>query len=156
MLLRPADLADAQAITDIFISCRELQLPYARSPHSAEQILCWVRQHLIPGGGVTVAQLGNEAVGFMATSRGDECAWIDQMYLKPGFLRQGIGAVLMSRALKALAVPIRLHTFQENHGARRFYERHGFQAVRLTDGQANEEQCPDVLYERVIGLSTVD
>lgn len=148
MFLRPADLADAQAINDIFISCRELHLPYARSAHSAEKILRWVREHLIPGGGVTVAQIGNETVGFMATSRGDECAWIDQMYLKPGFLHQGIGAVLMSHALNILSLPIRLHTFQENHGARRFYERHGFQAIRFTDGQANEERCPDVLYER--------
>ena len=155
MFLRPADLADAQAIADIFISCRELHLPYARSPHSAEQILCWVREHLIPGGGVTVAQIGNEAVGFMATSRVEECAWIDQMYLKPGFLSRGIGAVFMAQAVNTLGHPIRLHTFQESHGARRFYERHGFQAIRFTDGQANEEQCPDVLYERIFGLSLV-
>lgn len=148
MLLRPADPADAQAITDIFISCRELNLPFAPTPHSAEQILCWVREHLIPGGRVTVAQIGNEAVGFMATSSADGCSWIDQMYLKPGCLHQGIGAVLMSHALKTLALPVRLHTFQENHGARRFYERHGFQAIQFTDGQANEERCPDVLYER--------
>jgi ribosomal protein S18 acetylase RimI-like enzyme len=44
---------------------------------------------------------------------------------------------------------VRLYTFQENTGARRFYERHGFKAVKLTDGHDNEENCPDVLYERI-------
>ena len=40
-----------------------------------------------------------------------------------------------------------VYTFQANAGARRFYERHGFVPVEFTDGQANEERCPDVLYE---------
>jgi hypothetical protein len=44
--------------------------------------------------------------------------------------------------------PVRLYTFQENTGARRFYERHGFVAIQFTNGETNEEHCPDVLYER--------
>lgn len=36
---------------------------------------------------------------------------------------------------------------QANVRARRFYERYGFRAIRLSDGRANEEHCPDVLYE---------
>jgi RimJ/RimL family protein N-acetyltransferase len=43
--------------------------------------------------------------------------------------------------------PIRLYTFQQNNGARQFYERNGFSPVRCSDGAANEERCPDVLYE---------
>ena len=46
--------------------------------------------------------------------------------------------------------PIRLYTFQTNAGARRFYERYGFRAIRFTDGRANEEHCPDVLYELAV------
>jgi ribosomal protein S18 acetylase RimI-like enzyme len=46
-----------------------------------------------------------------------------------------------------LTSPIRLYTFQENDGARRFYERHGFRAIEFGDGSNNEENCPDVLYE---------
>lgn len=49
-------------------------------------------------------------------------------------------------AARSLA-PLRLYTFQANHGAMRFYERHDFLAIAFTDGQANEERCPDVLYE---------
>ena len=43
--------------------------------------------------------------------------------------------------------PIRLYTFQTHSLARRFYERHGYKAIEFTDGQGNEEKCPDVLYE---------
>lgn len=43
--------------------------------------------------------------------------------------------------------PIRLYTFQQNAGARRFYGRSGFASIQFTDGSANEERCPDVLYE---------
>ena len=149
VVLRQAVSSDSQAIAAIRINCQSLYLPYASSPHSAAQLLSWVDGHLIPSGGVAVAQAADETVGFMATSRADDCCWIDQMYVKPGWLSQGIGAVLMAHALNTLHRPIRLHTFQENHGARRFYERHGFQAIHFTDGQANEEHCPDVLYERL-------
>lgn len=40
-----------------------------------------------------------------------------------------------------------LWTFQKNEGARRFYERHGFRVVKLTDRRDNMEQEPDVQYE---------
>jgi hypothetical protein len=39
-----------------------------------------------------------------------------------------------------------LWTFQQNDGARRFYERHGLRLIRLTDGEDNEEKTPDALY----------
>jgi hypothetical protein len=37
-----------------------------------------------------------------------------------------------------------LWTFLVNSGARRFYERHGFEAVEFGDGSHNEEGQPDV------------
>ena len=39
-----------------------------------------------------------------------------------------------------------LWVFQKNEGARRFYERHGFELVKLTDGAENMEREPDALY----------
>lgn len=41
-----------------------------------------------------------------------------------------------------------LWTFQANARARTSYERAGFSAVELTDGQRNEELEPDVRYVR--------
>jgi RimJ/RimL family protein N-acetyltransferase len=42
---------------------------------------------------------------------------------------------------------LELWVFQRNEGARRFYERHGFRLLKLTDGTGNMEQEPDALYE---------
>jgi ribosomal protein S18 acetylase RimI-like enzyme len=41
---------------------------------------------------------------------------------------------------------LQLWAFQSNARARRFYERHGFEAVEFTDGNGNEERWPDVRY----------
>jgi GNAT superfamily N-acetyltransferase len=69
------------------------------------------------------------------------------MAVDPRVLGKGIGSVLLAHAIGTLARPIRLYTFQQNVGARRFYERHGFLAIEFTEGEDNEEKCPDVLYE---------
>jgi hypothetical protein len=42
---------------------------------------------------------------------------------------------------------LQLWTFVSNLGAQRFYLRHGFVEVERTDGAANEEHAPDILYE---------
>ena len=47
---------------------------------------------------------------------------------------------------KAGSAELQLWTFQRNRSARRFYEKHRFQAMRETDGTGNEEREPDVLY----------
>jgi ribosomal protein S18 acetylase RimI-like enzyme len=54
---------------------------------------------------------------------------------------------LVARAKDELGSPIRLYTFQANHAAIRFYERHGFRPIRFGDGTDNEEKAPDVLME---------
>ncbi len=83
----------------------------------------------------------------LAVSETDDAAWIDQLYVLPGHENQGLGSDLLRFAHDSLRKPIRLFTFQQNIGARRFYERHGYKVVAVSDGQGNEEKCPDVLYE---------
>jgi hypothetical protein len=53
---------------------------------------------------------------------------------------------LLIAAAKATSQALSLWCFLANAGARRFYERHDFQPVALTDGERNEEKLPDVLY----------
>ena len=96
---------------------------------------------------MTVAERGGELVGLMALSSQPDGRWIDQMSVHPSCVGQHIGSMLLAQALATLPAPIRLYAFQQNAGARRFYERHGFVAVTFTQGEANEERCPDVLYE---------
>jgi GNAT superfamily N-acetyltransferase len=146
--LRPAILADAGAIADVLFESRAAFLSYAPSPHTDEEVRAWVRDVLLPREDVTVATMADHIVGVMAMHRSDGIAWITQLYLAPSHVGLGIGSRLLGRALATAPRPIRLYTFQQNTGARRFYERNGFLPIRLTDGAANEERCPDVLYER--------
>lgn len=88
----------------------------------------------------------------MATSREDGLGWIDQLYVAPAFTGRGIGSLLLAQAKAELGPPLRLYTFQANMGARRFYKRHEFEPVEFSDGQNNEEKCPDVLYQWTVAL----
>jgi ribosomal protein S18 acetylase RimI-like enzyme len=122
-------------------------MPYAQSAHSDGEIRDWVANHLVPSDGVTVAELQGTVVGIMATEQAQMRRWVTQMAVDAALVGQGIGSLLLAHAMRTLTPPIRLYTFQANTRARRFYQRHGFEAIELTDGQANEERCPDVLYE---------
>jgi GNAT superfamily N-acetyltransferase len=145
--LRSAAPGDAAEVAQVLITSREAFLPFAPSPHSPEDILAWVTRQLIPSGAVTVAEVDGRLAGVVATSHAGGVSWVDQLYVRPGFVSRGIGAQLLASAHTTLPRPIRLYTFQPNAGARRFFERHGYIAIDFTDGRANEEQCPDVLYE---------
>ncbi|MGQ7847056.1 GNAT family N-acetyltransferase [Granulosicoccus sp. 3-233] len=145
--LRSASEGDAESVARILVSARLAYLPFAPSAHSPDAVRRWVGNNLIPSGGVVVAQLDDENVGVLAISESGGIGWIDQLYMAPGHVNQGIGSQLLEHALSLLPRPIHLWTFQENHGAIRFYQRHGFKAIRYTDGAGNEEKCPDMLFE---------
>lgn len=145
--LRLAEKADHERVSNILIDARAAFMPYAPSAHAEQEVRDWVRNHLIPIGNVMVVTVNEDVVGFMAISYNDGYSWIDQMYVQPSLVGRGIGTKLLQHALAVLPSPIRLYTFQANTGARRFYERNGFHIIELIDGQANEELCPDVLYE---------
>jgi GNAT superfamily N-acetyltransferase len=145
--LRPATAADAHSVASLLIETRAKFMPYAPSAHPETEVREWVKNHLVPAGGVTVAEAQGQVVAAMATETTDGLSWITQMAVNPQLVVHGVGSLLLAHAIRTLAPPIRLYTFQANAGARRFYERHGFVPIEFTDGQANEERCPDVLYE---------
>lgn len=148
--LRPARAADADAVATVLRLSRLVLMPFAPSARSDDENGQWVAQHLIPGGGVTVAEHAGQVVGVLAMRSQAEAHWIDQLYVHPSQAAVGVGSALLRHALKQAvrpALPVRLYTFQANHHARAFYEKQGFQAVAFSDGQGNEEKCPDVLYE---------
>ena len=145
--LRPVAAEDAPCVASLLINTRSAFMPYAPSAHPEEELREWVASSLVPSGGVTVAELQGRVVAAMATERSTEFSWITQMAVDPSLVGRGIGSLLLAHAMRTLPRPIRLYTFQANVGARRFYERHGFRPIAFTDGQTNEERCPDVLYE---------
>jgi GNAT superfamily N-acetyltransferase len=148
--LRAATLEDAPQAAEVLLSSRRAFLPYAPSAHTDAEVHRWVREALIPSGGVTVACAGTLVVGVLATACTSGVSWVNQLYIAPSHVGQGIGSRLLSHALLSLPLPVRLYTFQANTRASSFYERHGFKAVAFSDGTANEEHCPDVLYELAV------
>lgn len=146
-MLRSALAEDAPAVARVLVESRRASLPFAPSPHTPADVQDWVAKQLIPAGRVTVAVQGGRIVAVLAVSEDEDVGWIDQLYVLPGFENQGMGSALLRLAHESIKRPIRLFTFQQNAGARRFYERHGYKAITFSDGRSNEEKCPDVLYE---------
>jgi GNAT superfamily N-acetyltransferase len=147
VVLRQATPTDAARVADVYLASRKTFLGFAPLAHSDAEIRNWVVDVLIPSGGVIVASIADGTIGMMALSRDGQYDWIDQLYLHPSAVGRGIGTQLLGRAKRELGPVIRLYTFQANIASRRFYERHGFQPIAFSDGSANEEHCPDVLYE---------
>ena len=145
--LRPATLADADAVADVYLRSRKELVACAPLAHSDESVRGWVRERLIPAGRTTVAVVDGQIVGLIAVASTSDASWIEQLYLHPAWIGRGLGTQLLERAWVELSPPIRLYTFQCNQRARDFYEGRGFKAVRFSDGSGNEEKCPDVLYE---------
>ena len=146
--LRQATAADASRVAGLLIDTRAAFMPYAQSVRRDEELRAWIASSLIPSGGVVVAEIHGAVVAAMHTERSETISWITQMAVDPAFVGQGIGSLLLAHAVRTMPRPLRLYTFQANQAARRFYERHGFIPIEFTDGQTNEERCPDVLYER--------
>ena len=144
---RKAEPDDAAEVAEVYLQSRKTYVAFAPLAHSEAEVKQWVAKILIPSGNVEVAPIEEQIVGMCGTAYREPISWIDHLYLKPAFVGQGIGSLLLNRALEKLRRPIRLYTFQENTGACRFYERFGFVAIEYGDGSGNEEGVPDVLYE---------
>jgi GNAT superfamily N-acetyltransferase len=142
MILRPATAADAAAVAEVYLAARAAASPNVKWAHSDADVRAWIRDHLIPHGGMTVAVEGQTLHGYIATS--DE--WVDHLFIHPLSWRQGIGAMLLGHAKAVRPTGLRLWTFQTNARARAFYERQGFVIDHFTDGADNEEREPDVLF----------
>lgn len=110
--------------------------------HSDDDVRAFFERIVVTQREPWVAELDGDVVGLLVLD-GDD---VDQLYVEPGLTSQGIGTALLHHAKGLRPDGLHLWTFQSNTGARRFYERHGFDVVRMTDGD-NEEGAPDVLYE---------
>ncbi|MCU0949790.1 MAG: GNAT family N-acetyltransferase [Burkholderiaceae bacterium] len=151
---RRAVAADADAVADVYLASRRVHVAFAPLAHDAAQVRRWLATQVLPAGGTWVAQREGVVAAMLVLStdaRGTQGAqpvhWIDHLYVTPTAVGHGLGRALMQVALREAGRPLRLFTFAQNDGARRFYERLGFVARQFGDGRDNEEGRPDVLYE---------
>lgn len=140
---RLARSADAPGIADVYLASYAATYAFPRA-HSDAATRSWIAEVLLSTREVWVATAGPEksVVAMMALT--DDM--IDQLYVAPGWTGQGIGSRLIGLAQSRRPHGLDLYTFQVNHGARRFYERHGFVEVARGDGSDDEERQPDVRY----------
>lgn len=139
MEMRRGEARDAAAMTAVFRAARGA-MAYLPVLHSADEDAAWIAGHVL--GTLQVWVAGDGAIGWMALSP----ERIEHLYVGPALQGRGAGARLVAVA-QATYPRLDLWTFQANAGARRFYARHGFVDVELTDGQGNEERVPDVRME---------
>ena len=132
--------ADTDRVAHVLRTSFDDRLPWLAGLHTPEQDREFVKSHLFRNCWIWGAE-DAEIVGFIAFRPG----WVEQLYVVPDRQGEGAGRALLAIAKKA-GSELSLWTFQRNAGARKFYEREGFVAVEVTDGQANEEREPDVLY----------
>lgn len=72
---------------------------------------------------------------------------LTHLYVHPDATGAGVGHSLLEHVKSRRPDGFDLWDFQQNAGARRFYEQHGLRCVELTDGSRNEERTPDARYE---------
>ncbi len=140
MELRRAAPVDAEAIAAVFIPSFE-SLDFLPRLHTHDESRAFVAR-IVDEQDVWVAVSDGLIVGFAALS----AEMIDQLYVHPDAQRRGVGAALLGKAKEERPDGFIFWVFQQNEGARRFYEAHGCRVIRLTDGEGNEEKTPDVLY----------
>lgn len=113
-----------------------------------------------------VAMLGPEAAGAVAygafipptgsqvPARGD--GYVQALYVRPAFMRQGVGSGLLQAAEEGLrAMGYRtafLYVLDTNEKARRFYEKQGYRWNGERLGcRAGEQELTDLCYEKPLG-----
>ena len=138
--LRRLTLDDMDRAAIIFRTSFDERLPWLAGLHTPEQDRAYFHAHVFSTCEVWGA-IDHDIVGIIALRSG----WIDQLYVLPSHQGRGVGAAFLDLA-KARSESLQLWTFQSNPAALRFYESKSFVAVQQTDGSANDEREPDILY----------
>jgi putative acetyltransferase len=141
LILRRATLDDMTALARLHRRTVQISLPFLPTLHTPQEDAWWFCERLYTANEVWLADDGDGPIGYVAF-RAD---FIEHLFIRPEAQNAGLGLRLLEKA-KQSSAELSLWTFQQNAGARRFYERHGFVVVVETDGADNEEKLPDVLY----------
>jgi GNAT superfamily N-acetyltransferase len=139
-VIRRATSADVEAIARVFDGALAA-MTYLPVVHTHEENVAWF------GARVSDHEAwvwdDGDVHGYMLLGEAE----LLHIYLDADSTGRGIGTQLLELAKARRPGGFTLWTFQQNAGARRFYERHGLHAIEFGDGSGNEERTPDVKYE---------
>jgi GNAT superfamily N-acetyltransferase len=142
--IRRAREEEIEPLTQLFMRARNEMDYLPRVPDDAAvPIAARIREHEE----VWVAEEDGRLVGFLGIEHSTNLGApvLEKLYVEPAEQNRGIGSALLDKAKELHSDELYLWVFQKNP-ARRLYERHGFELVRLTDGADNMEREPDALY----------
>ena len=140
-MIRRGGAQDVVAIAELFERSFGT-LTFLPVLHTADEHRTWFGR-VVEEQEVWVWEENGAILGFSVLGDG----MLNYLYLEPDATGRGIGSALLDHAKSGKPDGFTLWTFQQNDGARRFYERHGLRAIRFGDGSGNEEGVPDVQYE---------
>jgi putative acetyltransferase len=142
--IRRAREEEIEPLTQLFIQARnEMDYLPLVPDEAAVPIAARIREHEE----IWVAEEDGRLLGFLGIEHSTNLGApvLEKLYVEPGEQNRGIGSALLDKAKELRSDELYLWVFQKNP-ARRLYERHGFELVRLTDGTDNMEREPDALY----------
>ena len=145
-IIRLARGTDAAEIAEVFLRSFQTAMPSILLAHTDDEVRDWIATIVLPDAGLetwVAEDAGGSVVGVMVLS----AAMVEQLYLLPEAQGQGLGDRFIALAKSRRPDGLSLYAFQVNARARRFYEKHGFEAVWFGDGSGNEEHEPDLRYE---------
>ena len=164
---RDAELGDAAALKDLFAESFIETFGHLYRPADLEEFLDtnsdakWQSNLSDPQVAIRVAEIDGKLAGLVelapkklpyeTTAPAIE---LRRLYLKSNAHGRGIGDELMNWALKEAAArgatEVILSVYVDNHRARRFYERHGFEPVGRYDFMVGSHADEDLILRHVI------
>jgi GNAT superfamily N-acetyltransferase len=141
-MIRRAEPSDRDEIAETFVASLGT-LTFLPELHTDEEHRRFITEIVPRDHELWVAEEEGRVVGIAALGPDT----LGHIYVHPAHHGRGIGSALLQKTKELRPDGFTLWTFPANHGACRFYERHGLRAIQFGDGSGNEERLPDVQYE---------
>lgn len=138
--LRPARSTDAGALGHILFEFQE-DTDWMPSLYTEVEMFQFCGA-MIDYGWVTVAEADQRLHGFIARDGEEICS----LYMARKTNRRGVGRRLLAHA-KAQKKRLWLRSLQVNEDAQKFYRRQGFVETSRGNGEDNDENMPDIVFE---------
>lgn len=143
MEIRAYTEADFDAVVGLWGITWRATYTFFRNPqaHTLEEDRAYFRAVIAAENDLWVAETDGAIGGYLALRD----AFVDRLYVAVDRQRRGVGTALLEHAKALSPTGLRLFTHRGNVGACRFYEKHGFEAVRFGISPPPESE-PDVEY----------
>jgi ribosomal protein S18 acetylase RimI-like enzyme len=139
--IRLVEPSDTDAIAGVFLSGLS-GMTYLPRLYTEEETRDFIKDVLLPNNEVWVAEEAGRVVGFAGFGDGS----LRHLWVHRAHQNRGVGTALLKVAMHRCPDGLQLWVYQKNLGARRLYERNGFELAELTSGERNEEKEPEARY----------